>query len=163
MFIFSCWCRDYKKPWEDANEVGANTVGANTNEVGANEVDAIIDTIYDLSGVTINPLYNLFDDELFENADEVGANANEVDANANEMGANEVDANANEVDANANEVDANEMGANANEIGPDIDKKKRPKLNRKPKAELNEEFYNNSKIALKDLDKYLEDNSFGFF
>ena len=38
------------------------------------------------------------------------------------------------------------------------EKKDRPKLNRKSKSELNDEYYNHSKDALQDLDNYL----FGF-
>jgi hypothetical protein len=38
------------------------------------------------------------------------------------------------------------------------EKTSRPKLNRKSKSELNDEYYNHSKDALQDLDNYL----FGF-
>ena len=56
----------------------------------------------------------------------------------------------------ANEIGANEIGTN--EIGTN-EKKDRPKLNRKSKSEISEEFYNHSKEALQDLDNYL----FGFY
>ena len=39
----------------------------------------------------------------------------------------------------------------------EAEKKDRPKLNRKSKSELNDEFYNHSKDALQDLDNYLFD------
>jgi len=58
----------------------------------------------------------------------------------------------------ANEIGADEIGANEI-IEENNGKKDRPKLNRKSKNEINEEFYNHSKEALQDLDNYL----FGFY
>jgi len=94
-------------------------------------------------GMTANPLYDI---EFFHE---------EIDSiEANEIGTNEI---------GAYEIGANEIGAN--EIGTDTikeevnEKKDRPKLNRKSKSEISEEFYNHSKEALQDLDNYL----FGFY
>jgi hypothetical protein len=84
-------------------------------------------------GMTANPLYDIefFHEEMDTiEADEIGAN----------------------------EIGANEIGANTI-IEENNEKKDRPKLNRKSKNEINEEFYNNSKEALQDLDNYL----FGFY
>lgn len=79
---------------------------------------------------------------------------------------------------NKNEKEAfNEVGMTANplfnmsfdmieveEVANEVDNEKRdrPKLNRKSKGEINEEFYNHSKDALQDLDDYLSQYSFGF-
>lgn len=45
---------------------------------------------------------------------------------------------------------------------PPSENKERIIPNRKSKAEINEELYNHSKEALKDLDNYLEENSYVF-
>jgi hypothetical protein len=92
-------------------------------------------------GMTINPLYDVFYEE---EANEVaGAAIEEVAGTAIE-----------EVAGAAIEEVA---GAAIEEAGAAIEVA-RPKLNRKSKSEINDEFYNNSKIALQDLDNYL----FGF-
>jgi len=81
-------------------------------------------------GMTINPIYNMtFEETFFEEAEEKEA----IEANAV---------------ANAS--------ANACEIAS-AEKKDRPKLNRKSKSELNDEYYNHSKDALQELDNYLFD------
>jgi hypothetical protein len=103
-------------------------------------------------GMTINPIYNMtFEETFFEEAE---ANAVVQNANAVVQNANEVVQNANAVVQNANEVVQN---ASACETVA-AEKKDRPKLNRKSKSELNDEYYNHSKDALQDLDNYL----FGF-
>lgn len=63
---------------------------------------------------------------------------------------------ASEADQNANAAVAAIKEASA--LASAAKKKDRPKLNRKSKSELNNEYYNHSKDALQDLDNYL----FGF-
>ena len=83
--------------------------------------------------MTINPIYNMtFEETFFEEEKEA---CETVAANACET--------------------VVVQSASACESA---EKKDRPKLNRKSKSELNDEYYNHSKDALQDLDNYL----FGF-